>query len=270
MDEMREQFRRSQLAKSALIEANLRLVVSNVRKILKFRTSKVDFADAFQDGIIGLSKACEKFDPKKGVRFATYANFWIKREVRRSVQTQQNVMRVPHHAVEKINRIKIAELILRDKLGHMPDDTDIAEHLGMQVEHFIFYRNAAREVMSVDSELKSGKRKGSAASGGGVGGGGFTLHSMLKDPEDTPLDNAGKRMLEHDVRRLIRTLSPREQAVIRLRFGLDDGLPQTLDSIAQLFSTNRDQVHRVEVEALAKLRQPYRCKSVQAYVSDLV
>eukprot|EP00979_Chaetoceros_neogracilis_P008004 scaffold1746_cov245-Chaetoceros_neogracile.AAC.7 len=203
--QLKKQIRRSQRAKAALIEANLRLVVTVARQTVKQGKTPINFQDACQEGIIGLSIACEKFDPSKGFRFSTYAVWWIRREVQKNVNQQSRSVRLPASAMKKINDIRINERLLMTTLGRKPTEEELAK----------------------------------------------------------------KEMFQTDVRRLIKTLSPREQAVIRLRFGLDDGTPKTLDYIATKFSVDKERIRKVEAKALLKLRQPYRNQSVKCYISDL-
>jgi RNA polymerase primary sigma factor len=290
---LKKQIRRSQRAKAAMIEANLRNVVTIARQIYRRQRRKskdtystISFQDLCQQGILGLIKACERFDPQKGVRFYTYANWYIQQEVQRSIQHDRHMIRLPTNAIAHINAIRIAEVQLSSTpssntnninninnhhLNRKPTDEDIAKHLGMSVEKVQFYKRSAREALSIHSNVNnSGKKKGSSAGSAAAEEDGFTLEHMLHDPgQETPTDLAAKQMLQEDVRRLIQTLTPREQAVIRLRFGLDDGQPKTLEAIGQQFAVSKERIRKIESNALLKLRQPYRHESVKSYVSDL-
>eukprot|EP00594_Rhizosolenia_setigera_P009878 CAMPEP_0178956694 /NCGR_PEP_ID=MMETSP0789-20121207/10435_1 /TAXON_ID=3005 /ORGANISM="Rhizosolenia setigera, Strain CCMP 1694" /LENGTH=473 /DNA_ID=CAMNT_0020638729 /DNA_START=283 /DNA_END=1704 /DNA_ORIENTATION=+ len=269
--ELKKQIRRSQRAKAALIEANLRLVVTLARQSMK-GGSEISFQDACQEGILGLAKACEKFDPEKGFRFSTYANWWIKRNVNENVAEQsRGSIKMPYNVVRKINQIKITEVTLKDELGRKPTDKELAEALEITVEKLQFYRQKSQTAMSLDKNLTGKTGKGSSASGANAGSsdGGFTINDTVRDPGLCPTEAASKQMLKDDVRRLIKTLSPREQVVIRLRFGLDDGKPKKLDFIANKFNTTKEKIRKVEARALLKLKQPYRSKSVECYIPDL-
>eukprot|EP00591_Stephanopyxis_turris_P000510 CAMPEP_0195527668 /NCGR_PEP_ID=MMETSP0794_2-20130614/29515_1 /TAXON_ID=515487 /ORGANISM="Stephanopyxis turris, Strain CCMP 815" /LENGTH=453 /DNA_ID=CAMNT_0040658639 /DNA_START=604 /DNA_END=1965 /DNA_ORIENTATION=+ len=264
---LKRQVRRSQRAKAAMIEANLRLVVSIARQTTR-SNSKISFNDMCQEGIIGLTKACEKFDPEKGFRFSTYAVWFIKREVKNSIDTQSRTIRLPEHMHRKLKVLQATEINLREEFGREPTEEEIAEQLDTTVEKVQFYRKASKDALSIDAQ--SGSRTGKGSSAGGTNEQSeFTMKNFLKDSGETPLDIASKEMLRDDVRRLIRTLKPREQAVIRLRFGLDDGDPKTLGYIAKRFSVPMDLIRRVEARAILKLKQPYRNHSVKCYVSDL-
>eukprot|EP00553_Chaetoceros_curvisetus_P013421 CAMPEP_0204640648 /NCGR_PEP_ID=MMETSP0717-20131115/48063_1 /ASSEMBLY_ACC=CAM_ASM_000666 /TAXON_ID=230516 /ORGANISM="Chaetoceros curvisetus" /LENGTH=463 /DNA_ID=CAMNT_0051661121 /DNA_START=122 /DNA_END=1513 /DNA_ORIENTATION=+ len=265
--ELKKQIRKSQRAKAALIEANLRLVVTVARQTVKQGRTEINFQDCCQEGIIGLSIACEKFDPEKGFRFSTYAVWWIRREIQRNANEQSRSVRLPASARKKINDIRINERLLMTTLGRKPTDEEVAQKCNLTVEKILFYRKAAKDVESLDKNLVSKAGKGSAAAGGEESG--KTLEDLMKDAGPTPAEVASKEMFRTDVRRLIKTLSPREQAVIRLRFGLDDGTPRTLDFIANKFGVEKEKIRRVEAKALLKLRQPYRNQSVKCYISDL-
>ena len=267
MPELKKQIRRSQRAKAALIEANLRLVVTVARQSVKQGKTAINFQDACQEGIIGLSIACEKFDPEKGFRFSTYAVWWIRREVQKSVNQQSRSVRLPASAMKKINDIRINERLLMTTLGRRPTEDELAAKCNLSIDKIQFYKKAAKDVTSLDNTLTSKAGKGSAAVGTEANG--KTLGNLIKDGGPTPESIAEAKMLQTDVRRLIKTLSPKEQAVIRLRFGLDDGTPRTLDYIANKFNVETDRIRKVEAKALLKLRQPYRNQSVKCYISDL-
>ena len=152
-------------------------------------------------------------------------------------------------------------------LGRKPTDEEVAQKCNMTVEKVLFYRRKALDATSLDKQLVGKAGKGSSAAG--IESNGKTIGSLVKDLGPTPSEIANEEMLQNDVRRLIRTLSPREQAVVRLRFGLDDGTPRTLDYISKKFNVGKDKIRKVEARALLKLRQPYRNQSVKCYVSDL-
>jgi RNA polymerase primary sigma factor len=267
--ELKKQIRRSNRAKAALIEANLRLVVSVARQTVKKNRSEINFQDACQEGIFGLTRAAEKFDPEMGFRFSTYAIWWIKKEVHRNVKDQGRTVRLPASAINKINEIRIGERVLMEELGRRPSDEELAVKVDISVKQLTFYRKSAQEVVSLDKSIVAKKgTKGSGASGTQAGKE-TSLEQLVTDPSQDPTKDVSAQMLKDDVRRLIKTLSPREQAVIRLRFGLDDGKPRTLDDIGKKFSVAKESIRKIEASALLKLRQPYRNKSVKCYISDL-
>jgi RNA polymerase primary sigma factor len=270
-----------------LIEANLRLVITVARRAVKKSQSRaggggdsansVQFQDACQQGIIGLARATEKFDPELGFRFSTYAIWWIQKEVAKNVSEQSRSVRVPPSAITKINDIRIQERIMMNELGRRPHDEELAERVGMSVEKLNFYRQSAKKVHSLDKTINARKGKGSMSSGsdnsggngGGSGGDGNTLDIFVKDTEHpSPSELIDQQMLKEDIRRLVKTLSPREQAVIRLRFGLDDGKPLGLADISAKFGVEKHRIKKIEARALVKLRQPSRSHVVRCYVSD--
>ncbi|KAL7426430.1 hypothetical protein ACHAXH_001557 [Discostella pseudostelligera] len=277
---LKQQIRKSQRAKAALIEANLRLVITVARQAVKKSpflhsnnsqssgASSVQFQDACQQGIIGLTRATEKFDPELGFRFSTYAIWWIQKEVAKNVSEQSRSVRVPPSAIKKINDIRIQERILMNELGRKPHDEELAGRVGMTVEKLNFYRQSAKEVSSLDKKIDARTGKGSMSTGGD-GAAGNTMDIFVKDTEHpSPTELIDEQMLKEDIRRLVRTLSPREQAVIRLRFGLDDGKPLGLSDISAKFGVEKERIKKIEARALLKLRQPSRSQVVKCYVSD--
>ena len=234
----------------------------------KAESQSIQFQDACQQGIIGLTRATEKFDPELGFRFSTYAIWWIQKEVAKNVSEQTRVVRVPPSAIKKINDIRIQERVLMTQLGRRPSAEEVAEKVGMSVEKLNFYRQSAKGVSSLDKTIDARKGKGSNSSGG-AGGDGQTMDMFVKDTEQpSPSELIDQQMLKEDIRRLVKTLSPREQAVIRLRFGLDDGKPQSLGDISAKFGVEKEKVKKIEARALLKLRQPSRSQVVKCYVSD--
>lgn len=201
-----------------------------------------------------------------GFRFSTYAIWWIKREVRKNLLEQSRSVRLPASAIKKINDIRINERLLMSTLGRKPTDEEIAQKCDMPLEKVLFYRRKALDATSLDKQMVGKAGKGSSASG--IEANGKTIGSLVKDLSPTPSDIANKEMFQNDIRRLIRTLSPKEQAVIRLRFGLDDGTPRTLEYIGDKFNVGKDRIRKIEAKALLKLRQPYRNQSVKCYIND--
>jgi RNA polymerase primary sigma factor len=264
---LKQQIRRSQRAKAALIEANLRLVITVARQAVKKSSAAIQFQDACQQGIIGLTRATEKFDPELGFRFSTYAVWWIQKEVTKNVSEQSRTVRVPQSAIKKINDIRIQERVLMSTLGRRPTDEEVAQKVGLTVEKLNFYRQSAKEVKSLDKKIDSRTGKGSSATGGDENG--QTMESFVRDTDHpSPSELIDQQMMKDDIRRLVKTLSPKEQAVIRLRFGLDDGKPLSLGEIADKFSAEKQTIKKIETRALLKLRQPSRSQVVKCYVTE--
>jgi RNA polymerase primary sigma factor len=263
VQEMKKQIRRSLRAKKALMESNIRLVVSIAKK---YQNRGMTFQDVAQEGIVGLTKACEKFDPERGFRFSTYATWWIKQSILRSIADQARVIRLPAHIQDQISKVRKAHRELKAELGRPPKDEEILARTGFTAKKIAFLDQVSQESMSMESKFASSKSKGSVA---GEGDAALSLGDTITD-EDTkqPVDMTTYQMFKDDISRLICTLNSREQAVVRMRFGLDDGRPKTLEEIGNRFQVTRERIRQVEARALMKLRQPYRNHSVKGYLQD--
>lgn len=263
VSDLKKQIRRSLRAKAALTESNIRLVISIAKR---YQHRGLSFQDLCQEGILGLTRACEKYDPERGFRFSTYATWWIKQSVMRAIADQGRTIRLPVHVHDQLNSLNKCERELTRELNREPTMKELSARTKLTPEKITFLKRVAMNSLSMETQLKSSKSKGSAAGLGGANA--LTLGDILGDPDQKPVDQASYQMLKDDITRLICTLNSREQAVIRMRFGLDDGKSKTLEEIGRRFSVTRERIRQIEARALHKLRQPYRNHSVKCYVQD--
>ena len=265
--ELKKQIRRSLRAKAALTESNIRLVISIAKR---YQHRGLSFQDLSQEGILGLTRACEKFDPERGFRFSTYASWWIKQSIMRAIADQGRTIRLPVHVHDQLSSLRKLERELRAELGREPTPDEIAaQSPQLTVKKIDFLHRVSQNSVSMEQQIKTSKNKGSSAGmGGKADGRGLTLGDTMSDSEALPLEQASYEMLKDDISRLICTLNSREQAVIRMRFGLDDGKAKTLEEIGRRFSVTRERIRQIEARALHKLRQPYRNHAVKCYVKD--
>jgi RNA polymerase sigma factor (sigma-70 family) len=261
--ELKKQIRRSLRAKTALTESNIRLVISIAKR---YQKRGLAFQDLAQEGILGLTKACEKFDPERGFRFSTYATWWIKQSIMRAIADQGRTIRLPVHIHDQLSSLRKAERELKLEHGREPTASEIAAMTGFAADRIIFLNKVSQSSVSMEDQLSSSKMKGSSASTGASSA--LTVGDMMKDPDQKPIDQASYQMFKDDISRLICTLNSREQVVIRMRYGLDDGRPKTLEEIGRRFSVTRERIRQIEGRALHKLRQPYRNHSVKCYMKE--
>mmetsp|Transcript_54440 Transcript_54440/g.108059 ORF Transcript_54440/g.108059 Transcript_54440/m.108059 type:complete len:440 (-) Transcript_54440:125-1444(-) len=260
--ELRKRLTRGHHSKKAMISANLRLVTSISKR---YQNRGLAFQDLIQEGSLGLVRAVEKFDPEKGFKFSTYATWWIKQSVLRSIADSSRTIRLPVHVHDILNSIRMRQRELHADLGRLPTDIELATAMGLTIEKFTFLMDASRPAVSFETPkiAGGGKRGGSSGNVNEV-----TLADNLRDSAPCPDIVAEGMLLKTDIEKLVDTLSPREQDVIRMRFGLDAGKPKTLEEIGGIFSVTRERVRQIEARALHKLRQPYRNHKLREYTGS--
>lgn len=247
-------------AKDTLVNANLRLVVSYAKKYVG---KGMQFLDLIQEGNLGLMKAADKYDPdfyrepdrEVGYKFSTYATWWIKQSITRAIADQARTIRIPVHMVETINKTGRAQRQLVQTLGREPTPQEIADKMGVDVSKIIEIEKIKQEPVSLDKPV--GEEEDSKY-----------MDFIKDDDSPSPTQLAEANMLKQRLNEVLATLNPRENEVIRRRYGLDDGKPKTLEEVGKEFNVTRERIRQIEAKALRKLRHPNRAKKLKDFVDE--
>ena len=252
VDTIKRGEREAERAKKEMIEANLRLVISISKK---YTNRGMQFLDLIQEGNLGLIKAVEKYDYSKGFKFSTYATWWIRQAITRAIADQARTIRIPVHMVETINRLIRTSRQLLQELGREPTPEEIAEKIEMPVERVREIMKISQDPVSLETPI--GEEEDSH------------LGDFIQDDHvQVPVDAATYTLLHEQLMEVLDTLTEREQKVLRLRFGLDDGRPRTLEEVGRQFNVTRERIRQIEAKALRKLRHPSRSKKLKDYLDE--
>ena len=250
--ELRRHIREAHTAKKEMIEANLRLVISIAKK---YTNRGMPFLDLIQEGNMGLMKAVEKFEYQRGYKFSTYATWWIRQAITRSIADQARTIRIPVHMIETINKLMRVQKQLVQELGREPAPEEIADEIHLPVERIRAVLKMAQTPISLQSPVGEGEDA--------------TIGDFIEDKRaDNPMERTGFSILKDKLKGVLETLNDRERAVLEQRFGLIDGHSRTLEDVGRQFQVTRERIRQIEAKALRKMRHPTRIRHLEGFIDD--